>query len=316
MTRTSGRTSVHAFADNPALAWVLWPLAGAALLFAVYIGRRFPTRARAKRRFLVPTVLLLVIVAIISLGTFWPLISGGLIGGEFYTRFLYPVVVVAVVAMGLVPRWNQARRKLLVETIAGAVVGGAATGLAGWTFWWQILLGASLGAGVLLTVLGPRVPLQRTVAHVGVLLVLVGTLGATASISRTIGLELDQSTRIADLTITNLGVSVVGDDPLLLRAEISVNGDILRPELGVFPERNLRLPEVAIQTRPLRDVQIVLHSGDDDGWVLITVNREPLTLMVWLGSALLVVGFYWPHSSRRTRKISSTSQRDGQPAPT
>lgn len=312
LTRTSLRTSVHAFADASSLRWWLWPLAGltaAAAVVAMVAGRRamspsdqksVPLPAKAHR---LATSLLLICAVIVALGTFRPFVSGEGTEGWFYTRMLYPLAVVGAVAIGVAPRlWPAAgdrdrARRALVPT---ALLGTGAAIVALWVFgaphWHQWLLAAALGAGVATLLGDPTSTLARRLGHLGMALVLVGALAGTASTRRTILLAPEASAVIAGRTITNEGLRVDDGEPRLadpqrLIATVAVadgdRRDIVMPSVGVYPARGLRLAEVATVSRFAADVQVILRSADDDGAITVTVNVRPLQQAVWIGAACL-----------------------------
>ena len=131
LTRTSLRTSVHAFADAAQLAVWLWPLvvlasigAGLRVLEAMAAGderhhdHRLPTNAKARNRLpqallqtmphKMPQTLLFTAAFIIAAGTYRPFIGGDGTAGWFYSRTLYPLAIVGCLLIGIVPlRWTR-----------------------------------------------------------------------------------------------------------------------------------------------------------------------------------------------------------------
>lgn len=294
MTRTSLRTSVHAFANNEDLGLILWPLATivtfGAIAQAIAIRKDHRTAIRASRRW--PIALVSFAALVVALGTFRPFIPGDGTEGTFYTRSLYPVVIVGLIALGLSPRWSDGLKRTLVTLYAiGAVVGAGAAVLVSWTTWWQVGLAAALGGAILATV-GPGIrPLPRTLAHVGMICVLAGALGGTASTTRNILLDAGESREVAGHTIVNQGVSFAEGPPPVITVDVLIDGDPFEPSIAVFTERALRLPEVATRRGLFTDVQVVARSADDDGGAQLTVNVEPLTQFVWIGTGLITSAF-------------------------
>ena len=135
--------------------------------------------------------------AVVALGTFRPFIPGDATGGWLYTRSLYPVVIVGVIAMGVAPRVKTTPpTRLALEALAGASVGGALVLAAGWSMWFQILLAAALGAGLASTFGARTSSVPRTLAHTGLMFILVGALGGTASATRTTQLAVGETLNI------------------------------------------------------------------------------------------------------------------------
>lgn len=294
MTRTSLRTSVHAFANNEDLGLILWPLTAVvslgAVAYAISIRNDHRTTLRVSRRW--PVALVSFAAFVVALGTFRPFIPGDGTEGTFYARSLYPVVIVGLIAMGLSPRWSDGMKRTLLTLYAiGAVIGAGAATFSSWTTWWQIGLAAALGGAVFATV-GPGItPLPRTLAHLGMICVLAGALGGTASTTRNILLDAGESREVAGHSVVNEGVSFDEGPPPVITVDVLIDGDAFEPSIAVFPERALRLPEVATSRGLFADVQVIARSADDDGGAQLTVNVEPLTQFVWIGTGLITAAF-------------------------
>ena len=69
LSRTSPSPSIHAFAVDDTLRWVLWPISLAAAALAVGIQHRFPTHAPTDRHHLIQVGLLLFAATLVALGT-------------------------------------------------------------------------------------------------------------------------------------------------------------------------------------------------------------------------------------------------------
>ncbi len=314
MTRTSLRTSVHAFANSETLGWVLWPLAIGVTIAAALHGQRtrHSSTSSTSARLFMPVIILLAAASVIALGTFRPFVPGDATDGVFYTRFLFPVTILGLVGIGVAPRLGRVSAQwLFIQALFGFLVGVGAGAFAGWSSWWQLVLAGSLGAATCPTLANGIRPITRTLAHLGIVFVLAGALGGTASTTQTFSLMRNATETIDGHTVRNVGVELTNTDPLVLTATIELDGQTLQPSLTVYPERRLRLPEVATFRRPLRDVQLILRSADDDGTVTITVNVEPLTQLVWFGSTLLVVSmiakWFGAQSGRFSRRDRSSS---------
>lgn len=306
MTRTSLRTSVHAFADNEALGWFLWPLTFGVGALALLHRRNHPATSRdpAPWRTLAPVAVLLSTAVVVAIGTFRPFVPGDATDGSFYTRFLFPVVIVGLVALGVAPRIPvTSSRRLVGEVSLGAAVGILVGTAVGWSTWWQLLLAGALSAGFTTTVGGGLRPTARTFAHLGMLCVVAGALGGTASVTQTFSLEQGASAEIEGSLIVNRGIELDSLEQPVLRATIEVDGRVVEPSLTIYPERALRLPEVATVRRPLEDIQVILRSADDSGTVTLTVNVEPLTQFVWSGAVLILVSM-----------VALSTPRSGAPA--
>lgn len=312
MTRTSLRTSVHAFANSEALGWVLWPLTIGVMILAVVHARRHTSGSwNVSRRVLMPVVIITWTAVVVAAGTFRPFVPGEATDGSFYARFLFPGVIVGLVGLGVVPRLaTSSSQRLVGEASVGAILGVLLGAVAGWSTWWQLVLAGALTAGITTTIAGGLRPVVRTLAHLGMLCVIAGALGGTASTTQTFSLQQGASAEIDGTTIVNRGITLDTQPRPVLTATIEIDGEVVHPAVTVYPERQLRLPEVATLRRPLEDVQVILRSADDAGNVTITVNVEPLTQFVWLGATLIVFSMISTsgRSVRRSGRVPGLSR--------
>ncbi len=313
MTRTSLRTSVHAFADAEGLGWFLWPLAaGSAVVLARAVGARAPSRRPSVGRRLA-AIVAFVAAVVVAAGTFRPFVPGDATTGVFYARFLWPVALVAMIGVGVAPRRDGDRWvPLAVDSALGAAIMLGIGAASGWTWWWQLvwLVCLGIGAGALAgDAIRTRPRTRRSIArfggHLGLLLVCAAIVGDTASTSTTFGLAAGESLEVDGRIVTNLDATIRSGSlevpgPLVLGADIDVDGTVLSPTLTVYPERGLRLPELVSRPGPTEDVQLILRSIDDDGAAVVTLNVEPLASLVWLGAILIATSTALAASGRRT----------------
>lgn len=308
MTRTSLRTSVHAFANAEGLGWYLWPLATAVTVAAFFLtwgeGRRFESSRSSPASVLWPTVLLGWTTLVVVLGTFRPFLPGEATTATFYENFLFPTTLLSVVMMGVLPRMRHVRlTRALTEAVVGGILGAALVAIANPSVT-RLFLASALGAGVV-PLLAMVTHLNRTSrlviagAHLGMMLVLLGALGATATTVANVGLARDESVEVSGHAVTNLDLELKSGDPTVLLAKVEVDGHEIHPSLAVHPARALRLPEVATHTTMFDETQLILRSADDDGSVLLTVNVVPLTHAVWVGATLLALASFTAGTNRK-----------------
>ncbi|NNC81701.1 MAG: cytochrome c biogenesis protein CcsA [Acidimicrobiales bacterium] len=293
MTRTSLRTSVHSFANADGLGWTLWPLTAVLGAAAVVLAVRDRTYTRARPAVMLASIVVLFSAVVIALGTFRPFLPGEATAGWFYTRALFPVVIGALLALGVGPRWtSDSHPVLLAQAGAGFVLTAITSLIGGWTEWYQVILAGSLGATTLPTLAGwSRHGAARTIGHLGMVAVLAGALGGTASQSLTFDLG-EGETRVVDgAEITNLGVDLADGAPPVVTSTLDVDGSTQRPSIGIYAERGLRLPEIATKHGFFVDRQYILRSADDDGSITVTANTQPFTSFVWLGVVAIIAAF-------------------------
>jgi cytochrome c biogenesis factor len=271
LTRTSLRTSVHAFADAAHLAVWLWPLValtavGAALRVAedrptIPERRHWPLRA--------PQAVLALAALVVAAGTYRPFIGGDGTAGWFYSRTLFPIAVAGVVLAVVLParRRGQPPKRSVGEP-------GRAARLA------PVVLG-----------------------HGGMVAILFAAVAGTAATDASVRLlpgataEVDGRTVILE-NITVDGEAVGGDTsvdtaspsaPSVVVAHVLVDGRRLEPSVSYYPQRQLRLPEIATDSRPWVDVQVVLRDVDPATGALLTVRVRPFNQLVWWGAGLVTL---------------------------
>ena len=301
MTRTSLRTSVHSFANAEGLGWYLWPLAIAITVVATVLtwgeGSKLVSERRVGPKVLWPYGLLAWTTLVVVLGTFRPFLPGEATTAEFYEDFLLPTTLVSVVAMGVVPRLRYVKLTRALTEAAGGVAFGAFVVAVTNPSLTRLLLGAALAGGVVplaaIAVRSSRPASRRMVlAHIGMVLILVGALGATATTIRTFELATGEQNEVAGHVITNIDLSLESGDPAVITATVDVDGSTIQPSLAVYPARALRLPELGTHATLFDETQLILRSADDDGSILISANVVHLTHAVWLGSTLIALAAF------------------------
>ncbi len=147
-------------------------------------------------------------------------------------------------------------------------------------------------------------------AHVGVLVLLVGIGATTFDQQQQVTLAPDLLVRAAGLDVTARGVSVEPGpraDVQAVVADVEVNGRLMRPSLVAYPERGGVLAETAMVTRPWRDIQVTLVDASDSGAMTVVVRQRPLMWLVWFGVLLTTAGVLTANW-RRPRRTSPTAE--------
>ena len=297
LTRTSLRTSVHAFADNEALAWGLWPVTAVAVAVAFFIvADRHPhtRRRRLGRADLMAVGALGAAAAVVAIGTYRPFIGGNDTAGWFYSRLLTPIMVVALFAMTTTVRRRGARGVHLIANLAaGAMAGVLLAAMAGGDAL-QVALAAAIGASVFAQVFVVKASPARLLAHIGIALLFLGAVAGTFATRQTLRILNNGSAVVAGHSLRHLETFVASDsgqpgDPIEVVARFRIDGVEVLPSIDIRPALGLRVAETATRSTVSGDVQIVMRDADDDG-VLIDVNVHPLQWMVWAGAALIAAG--------------------------
>lgn len=144
-------------------------------------------------------------------------------------------------------------------------------------------------------------------AHIGVLVLLIGIAATTFDREQRVTLADGQTATVAGLTVTVRGVSVEPGprpDVQAVVATVDVDGTTMRPSLVAYPERGGVLAETALLTRPWRDVQVTLVDATDEGFASLIVRQRPLTWCVWLGALLTTIGALTPSWAARRRRLA------------
>ena len=357
IVRSGVITSVHAFAADPdrglfILLLLVLAVGGALALYAV---RAPSTRARAGYRgisrefmLLANNLLLVLALAVVLIGTLFPLAYEAATGGEkisvgppYFNRVFVPLALLLAGFLALVPiaRWKHTPVKLFKS--AGLLgIGAAALGVAlplvvfgtvqfGAAI--AIALGTWLAAVHLRDVAGRRRLLTRgyvgmTTAHLGFAMALIG-VGVTSEFSR----ELDVRMAVGD-SVELDGVTwrfqamrqVQGPNYVADQGEFVVNEDVtLLAEKRRYAASGDVMTEAGIAAGFTRDLFVALGEPLPDGAWGVRINHKPLLRWVWLGAFLMALGGVWAATDpryrrlqrRRTAPTDSTSPSAQEPRP-
>jgi len=266
LVRSGVLTSVHAFATDPArgvfILLFLVVVVGVSLaLFAwrapQWANASQPVAGSRESFLLLNSVLLVVAMAAVLLGTLYPLIIDALnlgklsVGPPYFDRVFVPLMVPLLLAMvpGTVVPWHVARwaavRSVLVPgalalllASAWATWGGASVGEGGATTpgGWLTVMGGTLGGWIVLSsawqvVLRMRLPGSpglawwgMQVAHLGVAVLVLGITGVKSfQVERDVRLGLGDSVNVAGVRYQLIGVdNHLGPNYLALRAHMQL----------------------------------------------------------------------------------------------
>lgn len=266
-----------------------------------------------------------------------------LVGAGFYSGVLMPIGLLVLAAMAAAPllRWGSGPEKrqaksMLVAAIAGVIAAGLAwlTGLrhplamavAGLAAATLIALAASCvldarprgSTAVLLGIARALRDRRRTYAgyamHVGLACLALGVAGSSlgtqqqeATLSRGETLRFaGRDIRFARLTQQQL------PEKLVVRAELEVTAGgaapyTLRPAQEYHFLQNQWNSEVAIHSTWGDDVYTILHSGEGQDRIRLTVVENPMMRWMWLSGWIVVVGavpWFWPVGRRAAQAVS------------
>ncbi len=326
LVRSGILTSVHAFAVDPErgtfiLALLAIYIGGALTVFAlragtVSEGQRFSATSR-EGALVVNNVALSAILAIVLLGTLYPLLTEAFgvqvsVGPPYFNPvaaiFFLPMLL--VMAVGPLLRWRRdSLGRVRSEVILAGLVIIAV--LAGTAFFSSIallpLLGIALAAGVALASFMPlrgrslrRLPLATwgmVIAHLGVAVALFGAACDSAfTQERLLAARPGDSTDVGPWTVTLAAVEpVAGPNWTALEGRLSVRYEDGPVTLMAPQSRNFWTPpqqtnEAALLTRWNGQLYAVIGGeGEGERWQL-RLWWKPFVTFIWYGGALIGLG--------------------------
>ena len=137
-----------------------------------------------------------------------------------------------------------------------------------------------------------------TLSHLGIGLLILGITGSSVwQKENIIRMKIDDQSSIHNYNIVFKEINKVkGTNYHALRGNFWVYNDKkniiakLKPENRFYPVSNNSTTEAAIHTNLLRDLYIVLGSGNiNSGWI-IRIYYNPLVIWIWIGSITIFFG--------------------------
>lgn len=228
----------------------------------------------------------------------WPLVAGLAVGlfVFIFARSLYPIIGLAISAF--------VTATIVQEYVRGVLARRAATGE-----------NPLVAMGHLWSRNGRRY--GGYVVHLGIVLIGVAVIGNEFyQQETTVTLAAGESTTIGSYELEYAGLE---DEPQANRTEYGARmivydggGNVVGT---VIPQRNIYnkspdMPtsEVGLRMTPIEDVYVVLNGWEDGGaTATFTIYINPLTMWMWVGGIVLVLGTFiaaWPHSMRRIKETA------------
>ncbi|PXA84468.1 heme lyase NrfEFG subunit NrfE [Nostoc sp. 3335mG] len=328
LVRSGILTSVHAFALDPKRgAFILVLLAlyigGALALFGARIatvseGNRFDPVSR-EGALVINNLLLSVILALVLIGTLYPLAAESVtgeklsVGPPYFNATTGPLalILVAVMAAGPVMRWRRDEiakvgRRIAIPAVLTVIALAAALLLAPGL---RILplLGLALAAGVAAASVAPlwkrnlrRTPLftwGMVVAHLGVAVSLAGMASESAFTRETLVAARPGET----VSVGPYAIRFAAVDPLpgqnftavqatLIAARGSSDPITLTPAQRTFDNPPQTTSESAIATRWDGQLYTVVGEPVPGGRWQLRLWWKPFVTLIWAGGALIAIG--------------------------
>jgi len=331
LVRSGVLISVHAFATDPKrgifiLAFLTIVIGGALLLYAwrapsLKSGAAFEVTSR-ESFLLANNALLVAAVALILLGTLYPLLMDALELGKvtvgppwFNVVFLLPMLpLLALLGVGMHAAWKRGllggwqRRLSIVAAlaVAGAVVIGAAAyrdlrlaTTVGFALALWVMLSALL---IPLARLRARQPLPAAVlgmviAHFGFGLATLGITGVESfKVEKDFALAIGESATIAGYEFRFAALrDVRGPNYAGVEADVDVSKDgrrvtLLKPQKRLYDSGGNAMTEAAIEVGAGRDLFAALGADLGGGRWSFRLQYKPLIRYVWLGAILIALG--------------------------
>ena len=326
LVRSGILTSVHAFAVDPErgtfiLVLLAIYIGGALLLFALRAGtisegQRFAVASR-EGALVFNNVILSAILAIVLLGTLYPLLTEAFdvrvsVGPPYFNPVgaIFVVPMLLVMTVGPLLRWRHDRigrirgeialigALLLVGLIVFSVVGGVD---------FLPLIGLSLGITLAVASLLPlrgrnlrHLPLATwgmVTAHFGIAVALLGMASESAfSEERLAAVTVGESARVGPWTITLSGVEpVAGPNWTAIQGRLAARYKDeapieLTPQARSFWTPPQQTTESVLETRWNGQLYAVIGDQAQDGRWQLRLWWKPFVPLIWLGGVLVALG--------------------------
>ena len=351
LVRSGVLTSVHAFASDPTrgvfiLSYLIVVVGGSLLLFAVRApamiqGGTFSGMSR-ETLLLVNNLLLVVIAAMVLIGTLYPLLLDALEAGKIsvgppYFGTLFALLIVPIVALlplGFHARWQKDELPRLLRELwlpaAFAIAGAVATAIwlpsaGGWGIagvagaLWIIVASLRYYVNRVLAMKG-RFPSRgetgMTLAHIGVGLFLFGAaLTNPVSSEKHLRMDPGDSFELAGYTFQFEGTrgfrgpNFVADEGTFIVYRNGEQVTTLHPQKRRY-SNNQVMTEAALDPGLTRDLYVSLGEPLDNqgtAWA-IRLYHKPFIRFIWLGALVMMFGGFLAASDRRYRRKVSAGQ--------
>jgi cytochrome c-type biogenesis protein CcmF len=301
------------------------------LAFAVFWGTMFPILSEAARGERITVgqgyyeqVALPIGIALLILTGVGPLIAWRKASvAQLRRRFTVPVAVAvaSIAPLALLTHAGESWPALLT-IVAGVFVTACIAG----EFWRGTRVRHALGGvswpGALFSMIGRnRRRYGGYIVHLAVVVLFIGFAGSKAfSTEADIAIREGESATVAGYVLVNEGATRSSDDHKdVTSVRIGVfRGDervtTLDPGIITYSVDETRASQVAIDTRPGRDLYLFLSQLQDDGLARVSVFVNPLVGWIWFAGVLIVLGGLlaaWPSRPAERRERAASPAPDG-----
>ena len=326
LVRSGVLTSVHSFAIDPQRGTFLLAL------LAIYVGAAFvlfalrgatlkegaPFELVSRETGLVINNLLLsVILAIVFIGTLYPLFVEAVtgeklsVGAPYFNAVAGPLALILAMLVGVGPllSWRRERRPVLKRLIVPALLATSALLVTimlapriGILPRLGLTVAAFLASASILPLLGRnplRAPLATwgmVVAHLGVAVALAGMAANAAFTSERLAIARPgEQFTVGPWTVQLEGVTpTAGPNWTAVEAELRASRGrgpvILKPQTRYFMDPPTETNEAAIDTFWNGQLYTVVGKPDASGGWQLRLWWKPFVTLIWLGGALIALG--------------------------
>ncbi len=329
LVRSGILTSVHAFAVDPErgafiLALMIINVAGALLLYALRInqvrqGKIFNLISR-EAAIVGNNIILVSILAIVFLGTLFPLFAEGFadqkisVGPPYFNKATIPFIFLLMILLWAGPllRWRQdnaeriSKKIIILAIFATIILSILVIILPNIPILSMLAIVLSLGLAVasFLPLMGRklmRTPLPiygMVIAHFGIAVCAFG-MASESGFSK----QLLKSVDIGDTeTVANFDVTlkdirpIIGENWVATQAIIEVSDsrskefETLKPEQRLFFNPNQETSEAALMTRWNGQLYAVLGKKNEDGKWQLRIWWKPFVTWIWFGAIIIALG--------------------------
>jgi cytochrome c-type biogenesis protein CcmF len=337
LVRSGVLTSVHAFATDPArgifiLIFLVVVIGGSLLLFA-FRGpikkSSYKFSGLSKELFILANNLILIIItAVILLGTLYPLIADVLgwgkisVGPPYFNLFFVPLTLLLGLLMPVasILRWKKTPRLNIFKYFNGplilsAIIGGSLpsmhesyepiAGISIFISSWIILITLrdigykSSTKGSILDGL-KRIKVSywgMVTAHIGVAICIIGvSLTSVYSVQRDVRMTPGETISLANyqfefVTIEPYeGPNYIADQATVLVTKKNSKIALLKPQKRRYFSSGQTMTEASIDSAIFRDLYIALGEPlQGDAWA-IRIYIKPFVMWIWVGALFIAMG--------------------------
>ena len=330
LTRSGVTGSIHSFAEDPVVGRVLIAAALVTLVVTGLLGWRSEPggpwgalRLDTYSWLATNTVLLAAALVFVTAGTLYPAVTSVfasetvVIDSRYFAATMLPLSILIAIGTCLSLGIGIVRYVLVMASalIGSVVIFGFGPGS---------LLVATAVATVALV--GLALALQRprgrrrvaSVAHLGVAVLLLGIAGSSFGTDFSGSMLPGDTVEVGGHEITLEAVETGEEERyLFVRAEVTVDGAELTPEIRAYEDQAVPVAEPALRSTPRVDVIVAVSLLFPDGQtVAISVFVRPLVWLVWLGALLaalagLIALFGSGGVGAKPRRSATTTRQRG-----